>query len=115
MTPDQLVFRMHAHRDALVLIVVLAAGCTSLLPMTHDGPKADEVHEVRVSCSRLMEICYPSVPLYLKLLGSVPLGCTQIWSQPWGINALIYSCWWTDPFTKAHEREHAEGARHAFW
>lgn len=107
---------IHRHRDALVLIVCLITGCTSLLPMTHDGPVADEVHEVTVSCSRLMEICWPSVPLYLKLLGSVPLGCTQLWSQPWGeVNALIYRCWLTPSQVVAHEYEHANGGRHQWW
>ena len=115
--------------------------CTSLLPMTDNlqsnmseadvkriaaitqlpeevvrDPTIHEVHEVKLSCWQMMEQCYPSVPLYLKILGSVPLGCTTIYQQPWKEKvAIVYSCWMTDPVTMAHERRHAAGEMHANW
>ncbi len=119
----------------------LCISCTSMLPMTDDikssmseedvkriaaithlseadvrDPKIHEVHEVKLSCWQMMQQCNPSVPLYLKVLGSVPLGCTTIYQQPWNEKvAIIYSCWMTDPITMAHERRHASGEMHAYW
>ena len=79
-------------------------------------PTIHEVHEVKLSCWDMMQQCYPSVPLYLKLLGSVPLGCTTIYQQPWNEKvAIVYSCWMTDPVTMNHERQHAKGEMHANW
>ena len=124
-----------------VFVLLSLVGCTSLLPMTEDmraslpeaevqriasvthltpeqvrDPKIHEVHEVTLSCWQLVQECYGGIPLYLKLLGSVPLGCTKIIEQPWNEKvAIIYSCWWTDPFTMNHEREHAKGATHEYW
>jgi hypothetical protein len=120
---------------------MVLAGCTSLLPMTGDlksdmpdaqvkrvaaitklseadvrDPTIHEVHEVKLSCWQMMQQCYPSVPFYLKVLGSVPLGCTTIYQQPWNEKvAIIYSCWLTDPITMKHERQHAKGEMHAYW
>lgn len=116
-------------------------GCTSMLPMTHDmkaalpeaqvqriaeitkltpeqvrEPTIHEVHEVTLGCWQMVQECYAGVPLYLKLLGSVPMGCTKIIQQPWNEKvAIVYTCWWTDPLTKDHEREHAKGMQHAYW
>ena len=60
--------------------------------------------------------CYPGVPFYLKVLGSVPLGCTTIIQQPWKEKvAIIYSCRLTDPITMNHERGHALGEMHSYW
>lgn len=127
-------------RLAAVLVLALA-GCTSMLPMTDHvaqvlpeeevariaavtlltpeqvrEPTIHEVHEVRLSFGQLMGECYGSVPLYLKLLGSVPLACTKIIQQPWNEKvAIIYFSWATDASTMAHEREHAKGAGHRFW
>ena len=128
-----------------IMILFVAAGlntaCTSMLPMTDKlqsnmsaadvqriaaitklpeavvrDPTIHEVHEVTLSCWQMMQQCYPSVPLYLKLLGSVPLGCTAIYQQPWKEKvAIIYSCWMTDPITRKHERRHAKGEMHAYW
>jgi hypothetical protein len=128
-------------RVVLAATAFLCISCTSLLPMTHDlqssmpedevkriaaithlseahvrDPKIHEVHEVKLSCWQMMQQCYPSVPLYLKLLGSVPLGCTTIYQQPWNEKvAIVYSCWMTDPITMEHERQHAKGEMHAYW
>jgi hypothetical protein len=64
----------------------------------------------------MMQQCYPGVPFYLKMLGSLPLGCTTIYQQPWNEKvAIIYSCWITDPVTMEHERRHARGEMHANW
>lgn len=126
------------------LIAVLAlclAACTSMLPMTDQvasalpeedvariaavtwltpeqvrDPTIHEVHEVRLSFGQMLDECYGSVPLYLKLLGSIPLGCTKIIQQPWNEKvAIIYFSWATDAGTMAHEREHAKGAGHRYW
>jgi hypothetical protein len=128
-------------RAAMVLAACLCMSCTSLLPMTDNlksslsdedvkrimaitqlseaevrNPTIHEVHEVRLSCWQMFEQCYPSMPFYLKMLGSLPLGCTTIYQQPWNEKvAIIYSCWITDPITMAHEREHAKGEMHAYW
>jgi hypothetical protein len=128
-------------RLLMALAACLCTACTSLLPMTDDmkssmseadvkrvaaitrlpeevvrDPKIHEVHEVKLSCWQMIQQCYPSVPLYLKLLGSVPLGCTTIYQQPWNEKvAIVYSCWATDPVTMNHERQHAKGEMHAHW
>jgi hypothetical protein len=92
------------------------AAITHLPEAAVRDPKIHEVHEVRLSCWQMMQQCYPSVPLYLKLLGSVPLGCTTIYQQPWNEKvAIVYSCWMTDPITMEHERKHANGEMHAYW
>lgn len=116
-----------------------SASCTSLLPMTGGLSLSDadvkrvvsitklsedqvrdqtihEVHEVRLSFWQVVEECYPSVPMFWKLLGSIPLACTKLIQQPWNEKvALIYYSWATDPMTMAHEREHAKGRMHALW
>jgi len=128
-------------RSVMVASAFLCMACTSLLPMTDDiksslsdaevkriaeitqlseaeirDPTIHEVHEVKLSCWQMMQQCYPSVPFYLKVLGSVPLGCTTIFQQPWNEKvAIIYSCWMTDPITMNHERQHAKGEMHALW
>ena len=128
-------------RFVMVACAGLCMACTSLLPMTDDlkssmseadvkrvaeithlsetalrDPKIHEVHEVRMSCWQMIQQCYPGMPLYLKVLGSVPLGCTRIYQQPWNEKvAIIYSCWITDPITMKHERRHARGEMHANW
>ncbi|MFL6582310.1 MAG: hypothetical protein ACJ8G2_16330 [Burkholderiales bacterium] len=126
----------------IALIACIGTGaCTTMLPMTDDlkssmseqevkriasithlpeeivrDPKIHEVHEVKLSCWQMMQQCYPSVPFYLKMLGSVPLGCTTIYQQPWAEKvAIVYSCWMTDPATMEHERRHAKGEMHAGW
>lgn len=130
-------------KDALVLWTTVAAfsvaSCTSLLPMTgeteisHDeairiamqthlteaqvkDPTIHEVHEVRLGFWQLQDECYVGVPVFWRLLGSFPLGCTKIIQQPWNEKvAIIYYGWFTDPITMAHEREHAKGKGHALW
>ena len=128
-------------RLAIASAALLCASCTSMLPMTDNlksdipesevkriaaitnlseadvrDPTIHEVHEVKLSCWQMMEQCYAGVPLYLKVLGSVPLGCTKIIQQPWKEKvAIIYSCWITDPVTMKHERQHAKGEMHAYW
>lgn len=126
----------------VISLLLMLHGCTSVLPMTGSkldsalseadvkrlaaitqlsedqvrDPTIHEVHEVRLSFGQLLDECYPSVPLYLKLLGSIPLGCTKIIQQPWNEKvAIVYHFWGTDPVTMAHEREHAKGATHAHW
>ena len=128
-------------RLLMIACAAACASCTSLLPMTDTlksdmsdeevkrivaithlteaqvrDPTIHEVHEVKLSCWQMIEQCYPSVPLYLKLLGSVPLGCTTIYQQPWNEKvAIIYSCSLTDPITMEHERHHASGEMHKYW
>lgn len=122
------------------LCVLLLSGCTSLLPMTETvsqmpeadvqrvalathlteaqvrDPKIHEVHEVKLGFWQLQEECYSSVAWYLKLLGAFPLGCTKIIQQPWAEKtAIVYTFWGTDPWTRAHELEHAQGKTHNFW
>jgi len=130
-----------ASRCLLAAASVCLCSCTSLLPMTDTlksdmsdadvkriaaithlseaavrDPTIHEVHEVKLSCWQMMQQCYPAVPLYLKILGSIPLGCTTIYQQPWNEKvAIIYSCWWTDPITMEHERHHASGEMHRYW
>jgi hypothetical protein len=119
---------------------VLLCGCTSMLPMTETisqmpeddvqrvamatglteaqvrDPTIHEVHEVRLSFTQMLDECYPNIPWYMKALGSVPLACTKIIQQPWNEKvAIIYYGWYTDPWTMAHEREHAQGKTHAWW
>ena len=87
--------------------------------------KVDYIHEVKVPCSRLMEICYPSIPTYQKLLGAIPLACTQTFQHAWRNEAglivetaktsLIYSCWATPDVAMTHERRHAKGEMHAWF
>jgi hypothetical protein len=121
--------------------LVLLAGCSSLLPMTgdlkSDTPDSDikriasvthltedqvrdttihEVHEVRLSFLQMLDECYVGVPLFWKLLGAVPLACTQIIQQPWNEKvAMIYYWPPASYFTLDHEREHAKGKTHAYW
>jgi len=128
-------------RMLMIACAAASVSCTSLLPMTDTlksdmseddvgriaaithlseahvrDPTIHEVHEVKLSCWQMIEQCYPSVPLYLKVLGSVPLGCTTIYQQPWNEKvAIIYSCWMTDPVTMEHERHHASGEMHKYW
>ena len=79
-------------------------------------PKIHKVHELRMSCWQMITQCYPSVPFYMKVLGSVPPGCTTIYQQTWNEKvAIIYSCWFTDPITMQHERRHAQREMHAHW
>jgi hypothetical protein len=133
-----------------ILFVVTTSGCTNMQPMRGDwstlpdadvariqnelpgisieairDPQVQYVHEVKVPCSRLMEICYPSLPLYQKLLGAIPLACTQTFQHAWRdehgeINetaktAMIYSCWATPDAVMAHEHRHAKGEMHAWF
>lgn len=127
-------------RRAIATLLLLAAtsGCTSMLPMTH-GAFAEKdvgrvaqatglpeevvrdttihvVEEQRMGCFQMVKKCWAGVKWYMKAIGSVPLACTELWQIPDGTKkAIIYSCWWTDPVTMAHERKHAEGEGHAYW
>jgi hypothetical protein len=126
---------------ATLLLTCLLAGCSSMLPMTHDlkavlseqdvtriagetgltaeqvrDPVIHEVKEVRLSCTGMVAKCFGSMPWYMKAIGSIPLACTEIRQLPTNIKtATIYSCWWTDPVTMAHERQHAQGDMHKYW
>lgn len=96
--------------------VARIAGATGLTAAQVRDPVIHEVHEVPVPCSEMLRLCYPSVSLWLKLIGSFPLACTTIWQQPWNEKvAIIHYCWATDQLTLAHEREHARGATHPGW
>ena len=122
----------------LPLLALALTGCTSMLPMTHGSfPEKDiarvmketglpesvvrdttihKVEEVRMGCFQLVKKCWPGVPLHMKLIGSIPLACTELWQMPDATKkAVIYSCWWTDPVTMEHERKHAEGYGHEYW
>lgn len=92
------------------------AGITKLTPEQVRDPTIHEVHEVELSFAQMLDECYGGVPLYLKLLGALPLACTKIIIQPWNEKvAIIYHGWYTDRWTMAHEREHAKGAMHPYW
>jgi hypothetical protein len=125
----------------MAVAACLCMACTALLPMTEDlkssmsdadvkriaaitqlpeddvrDSKIHEVHEVKLSSWQMFQQCYPSTPFYLKMLASIPLGCTTIYQQPWNEKiAIIYSCWLSDPITMEHERHHVQGEMHAYW
>ncbi len=132
---------LNCRRIFVAAAACLCISCTSWLPMPDDlkssmsdadvkriaaithlseddvrDPKIHEVHEVNLSCWQMVKQCYPSVPVYLKVLGAVPLGCTTIYQQPWNEKvAIIYTCSLTDPITMEHERRHASGEMHKYW
>ena len=88
-------------------------------------PHVEYIHEVKVPCGRLMEICYPSIPFYQKLLGGIPLACTQTFQHAWrnevgkitetAKTSLIFSCWATPSAVMGHEHRHAKGEMHAWF
>lgn len=96
--------------------VARIAAVTHLSSEQVRNPVIHEVHEVTLSCTQLISECYSSVPLYLKVLGAIPLGCTKIIQQPWNEKvAIIYTCSLTKPLVIDHEREHAAGKTHQYW
>lgn len=130
---------IHAHRDALVFIVTVICGCTSLLPMTGEIelPESEvkrivsitkltpeqvrdktihETHEIKLSFWQVVQECAPGVSWWMWALGSIPMACTKIIQNPWNEKtALIYYSWATDSWTREHERRHAKGETHAAW
>ena len=135
---------------ACTALLASTAACTNMQPMTGDwstlpdedvariqqqlpgisvealrDKHGDWVHEVKVPCSRLMELCYPSLPFYQKLLGGIPLACTQTFQHAWrdeqgeivetAKTSMIYTCWATPKFVMNHERRHARGEMHAWF
>ena len=132
---------MKTRALATLLLLAATSGCTSMLPMTHNitaaipedkvaeimertkvsreqvlDPTIHRVDENKIGCWEMVRMCWPSMPWYLKALGSVPLACTTIYQWPDGTkSATINHCWWTDGATMAHEREHTQGKGHAYW
>ena len=133
--------KLRCRNFTAVALTCALCGCSAMLPMTHDlkavlsdkdviriaaetgltadqvrDPVIHEVNEVRLSCMNMLAKCFPSVPWYMKAIGSIPLACTEIRQLPTNVKtATIYSCWWTDPMTMAHERQHAKGEMHKYW
>lgn len=143
--PRRLPKRTSTRGKVVLLIMLLftlfvLVGCTSLLPMTGSitdlpedriqslmertgvtreqilDPTIHRVDEEQIGCWELVKRCWSGMPWYLQVLGSIPMACTTVYQWPDGTkSATINYCWWTDPLTMRHERQHAKGEGHEYW
>lgn len=94
--------------------VTLLVGCTTIghVPAPTDWPKLTVV-EHQVKGGELLQKCYSALPLWLKLLGGIPLGCA--WVDFSKMTCDIYVPEGTPEGDQVllHEREHCDGKDHA--
>ena len=100
-----------AGRPALSLLIVAAlAACTTI--DQHKAAPADwpqlEVREHVVSTPEMIWRCYATLPLFMKLMGGVPIACAFVSES----GCDIYVTGWTPQHVLEHEREHCAGRDH---
>ncbi len=87
-------------------LAVALAGCTTINTHVKDWPTL-EIREHEVSWGAIIARCYPSIPLWQKVLGGVPLACVNV-----NLQAGTCDIYYTPVFGKQHEMEHCLGGDH---
>ena len=101
-------------KKIVIAIAILITGCTTIghAPAPNDWPQL-QVTEHQVKVGTIWEKCYPSVPLWMKLLGAIPEGCAWIDFSKMSCDIYVSDGTPEGDRVLTHEREHCEGRDHA--
>ena len=101
-------------KKIVIALAFLSAGCTTIghVPAPNDWPQL-RVMEHYVKVGVIWGKCYPTVPMWMKLLGGIPEGCAWIDLSKMSCDIYIPEGTPKGDRVLTHEREHCMGRDHA--